>query len=105
MQMAGNIDRRLNRILTTLNSNMLAQEAYKKFVDVTPIDTGYAKRNTKLAGNEINADYPYAGVLDEGRGYRDGQMRGSEQAPDGMSQPTIEHLRDYVYQKTGIRIK
>lgn len=102
--MANNIDRRLNKVLQTLNSNTLANEAFKKFVDITPVDTGNAKRNTRLAGNEINADYPYAGVLDAGRGYRDGQMRGSDQAPKGMSGPTLQHVRDYVFQKTGIRI-
>jgi hypothetical protein len=103
--MASNIDRRLNQVLKTLNSNTIANEAYKKFVDITPEDTGNAKRNTMLSGNEIVANYPYAGVLDEGRGYRDGQMRGSEQAPKGMSEPTLQHVRDYVYQQTGIRIK
>lgn len=103
--MPSNIDRRLNRVLQTLNSATLANEAYRKFVDVTPENTGYAKQNTRLAGNEIHADYPYAGVLDEGRSYRDGQMRGSEQAPKGMTEPTLQHLRDYVYQQTGIKIK
>ena len=103
--MASNINRRLNQVLQTLNSNQIANEAFKKFVEVTPENTGNAKRSTRLAGNEINADYPYAGVLDQGRGYRDGQMRGSEQAPKGMTEPTLEHIRNYVYQKTGIRIK
>lgn len=103
--MASNINRRLNKVLQTLNSNTLANEAYKKFLDETPVNTGNARRNTKLSGNQINADYPYAGVLDEGRGFRDGQMRGSDQAPKGMSEPTLEHLRNFVYQKTGIKIK
>lgn len=103
--MASNITDRLNKILGTLNSNTITQEAFKKFKDVTPVDTGHAKRNTKLQGNTIDADYPYADVLEKGRGYRDGQMRGSDQAKDGMSKPTIEHIRNYVFQKTGIRIK
>jgi hypothetical protein len=31
-------------------------------------------------------------------------MRGSTQAPKGMSKPTYEHIRDYVYKKLGVRI-
>ena len=26
------------------------------------------------------------------------------QAPDGMTEPTIESIRDYVYKKTGVRM-
>lgn len=96
---------RLNKITETLNSKQLTDVAYKKFVDVTPVKTGNAKRNTKKSGNSIDANYPYAEVLDQGRGYRDGQMRGSTQAPKGMTEPTIEHLRKYIQQKTGIRLK
>lgn len=88
-----------------MNSKQLTDVAYKKFVDVTPVKTGNAKRNTKKSGNSIDANYPYAQVLDEGRGMRDGQMRGSTQAPKGMTQPTIDHLRDYVRQKTGIKLR
>jgi len=58
--MATNIVDRLNKVLNTLNSNNIAKEAYTKFVDVTPIKSGNAKRSTKLQGNTINANYPYA---------------------------------------------
>jgi hypothetical protein len=34
-------------------------------------------------GNEIRANYNYAGALDEGK---------SRQAPNGMSEPTIEQM-------------
>ena len=107
-----NISDRLNQTLNTLNSNKLAQVAYQEFYRVTPVNKdpkaknrGNAKRSTTLAGNRIQANYPYANVLDEGRGFRDGQMRGSEQAPIGMTQPAIEALRKYVYQLTGIKLK
>ena len=43
--------------------------------------------------------------FDKGRGYRDGQMRGSDQAPEGMTKPTIEDVREMVLQKTGMRIR
>jgi hypothetical protein len=96
---------RLNKITRTLNSPTIANVAFQKFVDVTPIDKGNAKRNTVLQNTKIIANYPYADVLDKGRGFRDGQMRGSNQAPNGMTQPTIEYVRDYVFQQTGIRLK
>jgi hypothetical protein len=61
---------------------------YQEFVKNTPIDQGNARAHTSLHGKTIQADYPYASVLNEGRGFRDGQMRGSEQAPNGMVEPT-----------------
>ena len=69
--------------------NAVMPKVYQYFVNVTPLDTGNAKGNTKLDGrNIIKADYQYAAVLDAGRGVRDGKMRGSTQAPNGMTQPT-----------------
>jgi len=74
-------------------------EIYDHFVKLTPVqdpsrpyvkDSGYAKANTKRQGSTIIADYDYAFVLDAGRDFRDGQMRGSEQAPEGMTGPTKE---------------
>lgn len=61
-----------------------------EFIKNTPHKSGNARAHTQLRGNTITADYPYAAVLDAGRGYRDGQMRGSEQAPEGMSKPVRE---------------
>jgi hypothetical protein len=100
-----NIRDRLNKVLTTLDDQTIANQAFKKFKDVTPIRSGNAKRKTKLQNNTINADYPYAEVLDKGRHMTNRGMRGSDQAPEGMTKPTIEHIRDYVYQKTGVKIK
>jgi hypothetical protein len=70
----------------------------KEFLKNTPVKTGNARANTSLQGNVIEADYPYAFVLDAGRGFRDGQMRGSEQAPDGMSEPTKEFAKKLIPQ-------
>jgi hypothetical protein len=103
--MANNIVDRLNKVLDTLNDKNIAREAYTKFVDVTPVKTGNAKRSTKLQGNTINANYGYANVLDKGRHMTRRGMRGSEQAPQGMTEPTIKHIRQYVKQKLGITLK
>ena len=73
-------------------------QLYAEFVKVTPVDTGNAKSHTTLNGNVIEANYPYATVLDEGRGFRDGQMRGSEQAPNGMTEPTLELAKRIIPQ-------
>ena len=85
----------MNLTIKTLNDNKLAEIAFAKFKDVTPVDNGNAKRSTKLEGNEIIADYPYATRLENGY---------SEQAPKGMSEPTIDFIRAYVYKKTGVTI-
>lgn len=103
--MANNIKRRLDKVLNTLNDSNISNEAFKKFKEVTPVKSGNAKRSTKLESNTINADYAYAGVLDKGRHMTTKGMRGSKQAPKGMTKPTIEHIRNYVYQKLGVRIR
>jgi hypothetical protein len=53
----------------------------------TPKVTGNARKNTKLKGDRILAQYPYAQRLDQGS---------SKQAPDGMSTPTIEYMKKYI---------
>jgi len=110
-----NITKRLAMVSKTLNANNIAPLAYKKFVEVTPIaqqnikgrnygQSGFAKANTRLENTTINADYNYADVLNKGRGYRDGQMRGSDQAPEGMTKPTIEYIRDYIQRTTDVTV-
>jgi hypothetical protein len=61
----------------------LPREAYNEFVRQTPIDTGNARKNTRLRGDTIDARYDYAQRLDEGW---------SRQAPDGMVEPTVEFV-------------
>lgn len=58
--------------------------AYQYWRKITPIDTGNAKRKTRLRKNVIHANYPYAERLDDGY---------SKQAPRGMYEPTVDHLR------------
>ena len=93
--MAGNISNRLNRVLRVCNEKAITEVAYKSFRDYTPYNTGNAYRNTKKTGNSINADYPYAGRLDEGY---------SNQAPDGMTIPTIKDIRKYISKTLGVKI-
>jgi hypothetical protein len=90
-----NTTNRLNMILQNINSEKIADVAYKTFKSVTPIRSGNARRKTKKEGKRIVADYPYAQRLEEGY---------SKQAPKGMTEPTIDAIRDYVFKKTGIKI-
>lgn len=66
----------------------LRREGHEEFVRVTPIRTGNAKRSTALSGKEIQANYPYAVRLEK-EGW-------SRQAPNGMSEPTIDFLKARV---------
>ena len=75
-------------------------QIYQKFTQITPLGkTGNARSSTSLSGRTITANYSYADVLDKGRGFRDGQVRGSIQAPNGMSGPTIDYARNLIIQK------
>lgn len=105
-----NIANRLNKVLETLDDKNISQVAYKEFVQNTPIGDpnrwktkykpknyrpGNARRNTTLKGNTIDANYPYAKRLEEGY---------SSQAKDGMTEPTLKSIREYVYKTLGIKI-
>jgi hypothetical protein len=85
--MSGEINKRLEQLKTLLSPQALARVAYKEFYRITPIRTGNAKSNTDLRNNRIEADYPYAQRLDEGW---------SNQAPNGMTDPTIKYVKDYI---------
>ena len=61
--------------------------ASKYFQKTTPIRTGNARSKTRLVGNTINADYPYATKLNEGY---------SRQARTGMTKPTIARIRELI---------
>lgn len=93
-----NISDRLNKITQTLNSSTITDVALTSMKSHTPIRSGNARRNTKKQGNnQITADYPYAQKLEDNYSP---QTHGK-----GIIQPTIEDVRDYVYNKTGIRIR
>lgn len=76
----------------------LPKEAYQFFKDKTPIATGNARNNTRLQGNKIVGEYAYASVLDKGRHNTNRGMRGSKQAPKGMTLPTTQFIKDRVKQ-------
>lgn len=105
-----NITNRLNKVLETLDDSNVSKVAFDAFKDNTPIGDpnrwktkykpknykpGHARRKTVLKGNEVQANYPYAQRLEEGY---------SSQAPNGMTEPTLKEIRDYVYNKLGIKI-
>ena len=77
---------------------MLPKEAYTVFKNETPVKTGNAKRNTKLKGTTITANYGYAEVLDKGRHMTRRGMRGSKQAPQGMTKPTTDYIKKRLAQ-------
>lgn len=72
--------------------NKLPDEAYDVFRKETPIRTGNARSKTRLRGDVIDANYPYAGRLDDGY---------SRQSPRGMVKPTTQFLRKRIRQIIG----
>ena len=84
-KLSNNIERRIKKVNARLKT--IPADAYQEFRSVTPVDTGNARRSTKLAANSIVADYDYANRLNTGY---------SRQAPGGMTDPTIEYIRDQI---------
>ena len=89
-----NISNMLREIKRDLKK--VPQEAYDFFVKQTPKRSGNARSKTKLKGSMIQADYQYAEVLDKGRHMTSRGMRGSDQAPEGMTKPTEKFIQDRV---------
>lgn len=75
-------------------ADRVLEDAYDYFVKTTPRRTGNARSNTTLDkdNNRIEAEYDYAEVLDKGRHLTSRGMRGSTQAPEGMTKPTMREL-------------
>lgn len=69
----------------------LPRNMQREFVKETPIRTGNARRSTSLKANSIDANYGYAAALNQGR---------SRQAPNGMTDPTIEYARQQLRRLT-----
>lgn len=65
------------------------KDAFKFYKQKTPIRSGNARNKTKLkgSGKVIDSAYPYAGQLDEGW---------SKQAPNGMTDPTIDYIDNQI---------
>lgn len=104
-RVSNNIAKRLTQVTKVLDDTNLARVAYDKFYDTTPQDTGNARRNTNVKSNTIEANYEYASVLNRGRHMTPKGPRGSNQAPRGMLEPTIEYVREYIRSRLGINVK
>jgi len=67
------------------------RKAYTHFRNLTPVRSGNARNKTKYRSgpdqHTIAANYPYAKRLDTGW---------SNQAPDGMSEPTLEYIEKLI---------
>ena len=61
--------------------------AADEFRKITPIRTGNARSKTNRINAGVEAAYPYANKLNDGH---------SRQAPQGMTDPTVDKIRDYV---------
>lgn len=72
------------------------KDSFDYFKQITPVRSGNAKNNTRLSNNTIEANYPYAAVLDAGRRRTGNKMTGSEQAPRGMSGPTLAYMKKQI---------
>lgn len=57
------------------------------FKNKTPVRSGNARSRTQTVDKRIGANYGYAGRLDEGW---------SKQAPQGMSDPTIDYFEKQI---------
>lgn len=82
-------DTAVKQMLNSLSSEVAKawQTSGTFFKNATPVRSGAARSRTRTVGEKISADYGYAGRLDEGY---------SKQAPDGMSDPTINHFDKQV---------
>jgi hypothetical protein len=75
----------------------MPQQLHQEMVKLTPEDSGNAKRKTKLVNRRrIEARYSYAKVLNKGRHMTRKGMRGSLQAPQGMTGPLREWYRNSI---------
>lgn len=76
----------------------LANTIFRGVKDRTPVDTGRAKRGwaqrREGRGYVIYNNVPYIGVLDKGRHLTSRGMRGSRQAPKGMTGPTLRSIKN-----------
>ncbi len=82
---SNNLTPSINKIVKDLQD--LPRDAYAFWLQTTPKQSGNARNKTRLAGQTIRADYPYAQVLDKGS---------SKQAPQGMSKPTERFIKNEI---------
>lgn len=67
------------------------KKTFQTAQDLTPVRTGYARRNwkqdTTVTGFDVTNSVPYIGMLDKGS---------SRQAPRGISKPTARKMAGYI---------
>ncbi|CAB4137506.1 hypothetical protein UFOVP327_30 [uncultured Caudovirales phage] len=74
-----------------------AEAEYRRLTPIARVNGGNARRKTKLNGpDRIELDYEYATVLDAGRKPQGGRMRGSQQAPQGMTRPFVKWVGEQM---------
>jgi hypothetical protein len=71
-------------------ASIVAKRSYEYFKSITPIQSGNARRNTRLKDTTIEANYDYAEKLDTGY---------SSQAPMGMSEANMDKYLDEEIKK------
>lgn len=83
--MPTNIEDKMTPSLAKIKKQLakLPKQAYEVFLKNTPIKSGNARKNTRLVGEEIRANYDYATVLDKGH---------SKQSRQGMTKPTGDFI-------------
>jgi flagellar basal body rod protein FlgB len=91
-----NLHNRVKKVKKELNAETVAKHLHSHIQDITPVNSGYAKRNTRLERNTVNLDYDYAGVLEKGRRYTNKGMRGSKYLPQGFTTPAYKYLKDLI---------
>jgi hypothetical protein len=82
------IPAKIMQIKKELDAELLARRGAKFLKSITPIDTGDARRNTYSQSNDIVAEYPYAGRLDDNHSK---QTKGK-----GLIDPTLNFLTEIV---------
>jgi hypothetical protein len=82
---------RLEQIEKNTKPSELARVAFTTFKDFTPKLSGNAKNKTRLKGDTIHANYPYAKRLDEGYSKQHGGV--------GMTEPTLKAIKEHIDKK------
>jgi hypothetical protein len=86
-----NILLRLQQIEKNTRPTELARVAFPVFKDFTPKRSGNAQNKTRLKGDTIHANYPYAKRLDEGYSKQNNGV--------GMTEPTLQAIQKYLDEK------
>lgn len=74
--------------------NRMQTDLHKEVVSLTPVDTGRAKSGWTKNSEGTRNDVPYIGRLDKGH---------SKQAPDGMSRPALNRVKDKLKRGTYLK--